>query len=63
MLKVRIDAHRGVSYRAGCPFNVKEHSYQTLKCKYTIIPSSLKIVFEASNKKPLRLLKFISSGV
>ena len=58
LLKVRIDCHRGVSYRTGCKLsnpefsNIREH---TIKCKHNINYNDFKILGKASNDQLLNI--------
>ena len=60
MLKVRIDSHRGVSYRTGCILNKKENSAVRShcdKCKYVPEYKDFKILATSPNKYSLHFLE------
>ena len=60
LLKVRIDSHRGVSYRTGVQItnpefsNIREH---TKKCKYEINYKDFEILGKASNDHLLTVME------
>ena len=60
LLKVRIDSHKGVSYRTGCDLAKKEFSAirnHALKCKHTIKYSDFKILSQSPNSYSLPFLE------
>ena len=60
MLKVRIDCHKGVSYRTGDELKKKEHSNirnHALKCKSPIDYNNFKILANTKNKSDLPILE------
>ena len=62
LLKVRIDAHAGVSYRTGVPLSNPEHSNirdHARKCKYKISYEDFKIIGKASNDHQLTIMESI----
>ena len=60
LLRVRIDCHRGISYRTGCKLsnpeysNIREH---TKKCKHNIRYEDFEILGKASNDQELAILE------
>ena len=58
LLRVRIDCHRGVSYRTGCKLtnpefsNIRDH---VKKCKYNIDYNNFKILSKAKNQQMLTI--------
>ena len=60
LLKVRIDSHRGISYRTGSKLSkpefssIRNHSYQ---CKHKLEYSDFKILAQAQNSSCLFLLE------
>ena len=68
LLKVRIDSHRGTSYRTGCTLNVKENSAirsHCKKCKLDISTKDFKILSRANCSSDLLILEslFIKSHI
>ena len=60
LLKVRIDAHKGVSYRTSSVLTNKEYSAirsHTTSCKCSIHYDHFKILSQASNQQSLPLLE------
>ena len=60
MLKVRIDSHRGISYRTGSVLKVKEHSSirsHSTTCKHNIQYKDFKILSHAPNHHSLLFLE------
>ena len=60
MLRVRIDSHRGVSHRTGCPLNKKEFSAireHCSKCKHDIQYEDFSILAQTPNKSSLAILE------
>ena len=60
MLKVRIDSHKGVSHRTGCPLNKKEFSAireHCKKCKHDIQYEDFSIIAQAPNRSSLAILE------
>ena len=60
LVKVRIDSHRGVSYRTGCDLAKKEFSAirnHSLTCKHTIKYSDFKILSQSQNSYSLPFLE------
>ena len=63
MLKVRIDAHCGVSHRTGCNLNKKEFSNireHAKKCRSNITYDQFEIIGQAGNETSLLILESIS---
>ena len=63
MLKVRIDAHCGVSHRTGCSLNKKEFSNireHAKKCKTSITYDQFEIIGQAANETSLLILESIN---
>ena len=63
LLKVRIDAHRGVSHRTGCTLNTKEFSTireHTYKCKVNISYKHFKIIAQAPSNSSLLVLESLA---
>ena len=60
LLKVRVDSHRGVSYRTGVQLtnpefsNIREH---TRKCKHKICYKDFKVLGKASNDHLLSIME------
>ena len=62
LLKVRIDSHRGVSYRTGCQLNCKENSAVRAHanvCRHNIQYNNFKILAQAPNQYSLPFLESI----
>lgn len=60
LLKVRVDAHRGVSHRTGSELNHKENSTirnHCFKCKYRMKYKDFEIAIQANNKTDLLILE------
>ena len=60
LLKVRVDSHRGVSYRTGCNISNKENSAirsHTNRCRHNIQYDDFKILSQAANQHSLPFLE------
>ena len=60
MLKVRIDSHKGVSHRTGCPLSKKEFSAireHCSKCKHDIQYEDFSILAQTPNRSSLAILE------
>ena len=60
LLKVRIDSHRGVSYRTGCTLTNKENSavrFHTDRCRHAIQYQDFQILSQAPNQYSLPFLE------
>ena len=61
-LRVRIDCHRGVSYRTGLPLKTKEHSnirHHAIKCGVLIQPSDFKILASCKDRQSMLIIESI----
>ena len=60
LLKVRIDSHRGVSFRTGCTLTTKENSAirpHATSCHHTIDYKDFQILSQAVNNQSLQILE------
>ena len=63
MLKVRMDCHKGVSYRTGTPLNVKEFSPIRDHCKICKVDlnyNQIEIIEQNNNRQDLLILESLS---